>query len=267
MPGNHVDRLPALGDDAVHHLPGRQLLAQQADGHLRDGRGVGGVDSQMRGDRGVRFLAAVLHADFRQRQRPGPGDIRGPRVHHHRQRHVVERPGLQHQRLTAPGLFGRSAQQRNRQTEVVGHLRQRQRGAHRRSRDDVVAAGMPDLGKRIVFGADPRHQRAVAEVRPECRVQSAGGRSDRETALGDQRLRLGAAAMFGERQLRLCVDGVGEFDQVAAAASHQRLHAVGGGECGHLGSISSTGSGSLASRHRVAWRRRAACDSVSARDG
>ncbi|EUA15662.1 hypothetical protein I546_0189 [Mycobacterium kansasii 732] len=61
------------------------------------------------------------------------------------------------------------------------------------------------------------------------------------------------------------MDGVGEFDQVAATASHRGLDTVGGGECGHLGSISSRGAGSLASRHRVACQGRPACDSVSAR--
>ena len=46
--GDDVGDLPAVGDDAVHLLPGCQLLAQQPDRHLRDGHRVGGVDPQER---------------------------------------------------------------------------------------------------------------------------------------------------------------------------------------------------------------------------
>ena len=226
VPGDDVDRLPAVGDDAVHHLPGRQLLPQQPDGHLRDGHRVGGVDSQIRRDGGMRFLAAVVHDHLGQRQRAGPGDVGRPGMHHHRHGDVVERPGLQHQCLAAAGLLGGSSQQRHRQAQVVGHLGQRQRGAHRRRGDDVVAARVADLGQRVVFGADPDDQRSAAEVGAKGGVQARGGRGDLETALGDQRLRLGAAAVFVERQLRLGVDGVGQLDQIAATAPHHVLDDV-----------------------------------------
>ena len=42
--GDDVGRGRALRDHAVHLVSGRQLLAQQADGHLGDGQGVLRVD-------------------------------------------------------------------------------------------------------------------------------------------------------------------------------------------------------------------------------
>ena len=174
VPGDDVGRLAAVGDDAVDQLSGRQLLPQQPDGHLRDGHRVGGVDAQIRRDGGVRFAAAVVHGHLGQRQRARRGDVDRPGMQHHRRRDVVEHPGLEHQRLTAAGLLGGSAQQRHRQPEFVGHLGQRQRGTHRRRRDDVVAAGVTDPGQRVVLGAHPDHQRSAAEVGAKRGVQAAG---------------------------------------------------------------------------------------------
>jgi hypothetical protein len=48
----------------------------------------------------------------------------------------------------------------------------------------------------------------AAEVGPKRGVQAARGLGDRESAFGNQRLRLRAAAVFGKRQFRLGVDVV-----------------------------------------------------------
>ena len=53
---------------------------------------------------------------------------------------------------------------------------------------------------------------------------SPGG--DVETAFGDQRLRLGAAAMLRERQFGLGMDGVGQLDEVGTTPPHDILDAV-----------------------------------------
>ena len=66
---------------------------------------------------------------------------------------------------------------------------------------------------------------------------------DLESALGDQRLRLGAAAVLGERQFRLGVNRVRQLDQVAATAPHRVLDAYPRGDGGHLRSISPTDDG------------------------
>lgn len=44
LPGDDIDRLPAVGHNAVHHLPGRQLLSKYPNSDLRHGHGVGGVN-------------------------------------------------------------------------------------------------------------------------------------------------------------------------------------------------------------------------------
>ena len=236
--GNDVGGLAAVGDDAVSHLAGRELLAQQPDRHLRHGDRVGGVDAQVRRDRRVRLPAEVGDLDLGQCQRARARDVDRARVQHHRGGDVVERSGLEQQHFSAAGLLGGGAEQHDRQAQVVGHLGQRQRRADRRGRDDVVAAGMSDAGQCVVFGADADHQRAAAEVGAKRGVQPAGRRGDLEAVLGDQRLRLRAALELGERQLRLGVDGVRQLDQVATAPVHCVFDADGGGGGGHLRSIS-----------------------------
>ena len=74
----------AVGDDAVYLLPGRKLLAQQPDRHLRDGHGVAGVDTEVGSHRRVGFVTAVVHRHVGQRQGPRLSDVDRPRVHHHR---------------------------------------------------------------------------------------------------------------------------------------------------------------------------------------
>ena len=139
-------------------------------------------------------------------------------MQHHRRRDVVEGAGLEHQRLAAAGLLGGRAEQHDRHAQLVGDLGQRQRGTDRRRGDDVVPAGMTDPGQRVVLRADADDQRPAAEVGAERGVQAAGRRGDLEAALGDQRLGLGAAAVFVERQLGLGVNRMRQLDQVAAAS-------------------------------------------------
>ena len=54
----------------------------------------------------------------------------------------------------------------------------------------------------------------------------AGGRGDLEAAFGDQCLRLGAAAMLGEGQLRLAVDVMRQLDKVGTTPPHDIFDAV-----------------------------------------
>ena len=159
-------------------------------------------------------------------------------MQHHRGSDVVEGSGPEQQHLSAARLLRGRAEQRHRQPQLVGHLGQRQRGADRGSGDDVVPAGMSDPGQRVVLGADADDQRAAAEVGAERGVQPAGRRGDLETVLGDQRLRLGAAAVFAEREFRLGVNRVRQLDQIAAASLDGVLDAYRRGGGGHPRSIS-----------------------------
>ena len=181
---------------------------------------------RIRCDRRVRFLAAVVDDRFGQRQRAGRGDVGRPGMHHHRRRNVVENPGPQHQLFAATGLFGGRAQQRHPQPQFVRYLCQRQRGAHRRRRNDVVAARVPDLGQRVVLGAHADDERSAAEVGAERGVQATGARGDLETAFGDERLRLGATAVLSECQLRLGMDRMGQLDKVGTPSPYDILDGV-----------------------------------------
>ena len=159
-------------------------------------------------------------------------------MQHHRGGDVVEHAGLQHQHLAAAGLLGGGAEQHDRQVQLVGDLGQRQRRADRGRRDDVVPAGVSDAGQRVVLGADADDQRAAAEVGAERGVQPAGRRGDLEAALGDQRLRLGAAAVFGEGEFRFGVNRVRQLDQVATTSLDGVLDGRRRGGGGHRSSIS-----------------------------
>src|SRR6185369_5006839 len=64
---------------------------------------------------------------------------------------------------------------------------------------------------------------AAAEDGAERGVQPRHPRRDLEAALGHQRLGLGAAAMFDERQLRLGVNRMGQLDEVATPLLHDVL--------------------------------------------
>ena len=96
----------------------------------------------------------------------------------------------------------------------------------------------PISGQRVVLGADADDQRPAAVVGAERGVQPAGRRGDLEAVLGDQRLRLGAAAMFGEREFGLGVNRVRQLDQIATASVDGVLDACRRGGGGHPSSIS-----------------------------
>ena len=85
---------------------------------------------------------------------------------------------------------------------------------------------MTDFGQRVVLRADADGQRTAAEVGAKRGVQTARRRGDLETALGQQRLRLGATAMLGESQLRLGVNRVRQLDEVGAAPLHRVVDAI-----------------------------------------
>ena len=85
---------------------------------------------------------------------------------------------------------------------------------------------MTDPRQGVVFGTHADRQRAAAELGAERGVQTARCCGDLEAALSHQRLRLGAAAVLGERQLRFGVDRVRQLDEVGAAALHRVLDVI-----------------------------------------
>jgi hypothetical protein len=154
----------------------------------------------------MRLATHVTDRDLGQRQRPCAGDVERSGVQHHRGADVVEGAGLEHQHLAAAGLLGGCTEQHDGQAQLTCDVGQRERGTDRRGRDDVVTARVPDLGQRVVLGADPDHQRPAAVDGAERGVQARGCRGDLETAFGDQRLGLGAAVVLLEGEFRLGVN-------------------------------------------------------------
>ena len=58
--GNDVGGVATSAYDAVHLLPGPEMLAQEPDRDLRDGEGVAGVDPPLGRGRGVGLVAGVV---------------------------------------------------------------------------------------------------------------------------------------------------------------------------------------------------------------
>ena len=63
------------------------------------------------------------HVEVGDREAGGLEPLVGPRVDHHRRMDVVEDALLEHDHLAAAALFGRRAEHRHRDPELVGHLR------------------------------------------------------------------------------------------------------------------------------------------------
>jgi hypothetical protein len=150
--GDRVGGAAGLGDDAVHADRRCQLLAEQADGDLRDRERVGRVAAELRVGAGVGGDAPVGDVEVRHRLRPGVDGVGRARVDHHREREVVEAPGVQQRDLPAAALFGRGADDADADAEVGGDAGEGLGGAHGGGGDDVVAAGVAEAGQGVVLG-------------------------------------------------------------------------------------------------------------------
>jgi hypothetical protein len=148
-------------------------------------------------------------------------------VHHHRRVDPVERAPVQQEELAAAALLGRGPHHGHREPEVVGERGQPHPGARRRGGDDVVAAGVPDAGQRVVLRAHRDVQRPRADRRLEGGGELGHAAFDREPG-GVHRLgQPGAGLLLLEAELRVGVDAMTERDQLAGVlldpASRRRL--------------------------------------------
>ena len=73
-----------------------------------------------------------------------------------------EGAAFEHEHLAPAALLGRRAEHADRQAELVGHRGQRQAGPDGGGGDDVVPAGVPDVGQGVVLGADGDDELPVA---------------------------------------------------------------------------------------------------------
>ncbi len=155
-------------------------------------------------------------------------------VHHQRRVHAGEGSAVEHEDLAAAAFFGRGAEDRQRDAELVDERRERERGADRARGDDVVAARVTDDGQRVVLGADRDVQRTAPDPAGECGRQFADPGVDRETGVGEHAGRPRARPLFFELHLRVCVDPMAERDELLALTVDG---GAGGGLRVHAGSV------------------------------
>jgi hypothetical protein len=123
-------------------------------------------------------------------------------VIHHGGVDVFEHAGFEQAHLAAAAFLRRGADELDaaRRGGAARGSREREEGAERAGRDQVVAAGVADLGQRVVLGEDRDLGMAAADARSKCRRQAAERALDRQ-ALGLDRLaqpRGGAVLFEGE---------------------------------------------------------------------
>ena len=152
----------------MHLVSGRELLTQQADGHLRDGQGVLRIDPLPGRRRGVGLASREVGLVVRHGEADAREVFRRPGVHHHGRVDAREGATLEHQHLAAPALLGRRAEHAHAEPEVVRHGGQRQPGPDSRGGNDVVPARVPDVGQRVILGAHGHDQLSVTTPGLEC---------------------------------------------------------------------------------------------------
>src|SRR5437870_13807400 len=94
-------------------------------------------------------------------------------MNHHRRMDSVERAPLEEESFAVAELFGRRADDRQRDAEIVDEVAQRDRGAEPDRGDQVVSAGVTDHGQRVVFRTDREAEWTRAGPREKCGRQVA----------------------------------------------------------------------------------------------
>jgi hypothetical protein len=131
-------------------------------------------------------------------------------VHHHGGVEPVEHALFKHQDLAAAVLLGGRAEYLDREAEVVRHRCEQPPGGHRGGRDDVVAAGVPDVRQRVVLGEQADDQLAAAVPGGQRGRQAADSQPHREPGCFQRGGDPGARAVLGEGHLGIGVDGVAQ---------------------------------------------------------
>ena len=154
------------------HLVARgQLLAQEADGHLCDRQGVLRIDPFPGRGRCVGLASAEVDVVVGHGEAGGRQALGRPGVHHHGGVDAGEGAAFEHEDLAAAALLGGGAEHADGEPELVGHGGQGQPGPDRGGGDDVVTAGVADVGQGVVFGAHGHDELAVTSPGLERRRQ------------------------------------------------------------------------------------------------
>ncbi len=151
-----------MGDDPVDAIGREQGLAERGNVHIGLHGCVQGIDADLRRRCGVRFLAVKPDLEVFDREESRVDVIARRRVDHHRRGHPGEGAGVDQIDLAAEVLLGGRPQHANRDAQFFCQGSQRCPGTTGCGGDDVVAAGVPDLGQRVVLGADHNFGPTVA---------------------------------------------------------------------------------------------------------
>ncbi|MFZ0979315.1 MAG: hypothetical protein WAN23_07915 [Candidatus Acidiferrales bacterium] len=140
-------------------------------------------------------------------------------MNHHRGVNAVETAALEQEDFS-PGVahfFGGRADYGDGEADIIGHFGGGQRGANGRSGNYIVAAGVADSGKGIVFGTNADVQWPRPGAGAERRGQIANAFFHREAGVGQRFAQPGRGLLFLEAKLGVRVDAVAEIDQAVAS--------------------------------------------------
>jgi hypothetical protein len=213
-----------LGSDACDPVIRAGLLAQESDGYLGDCHRVGGVDAEFGICTGVRWLSLVGHFQLGYR---GAGHCRHfgrGRVNHHCRVESLERPAFEHQYFTAAAFLAGCTEYGDGQSQVIGESGEAESCADSGGCDYVVAAGVSDFGKCIVFRADANVQWAGADRGPHGSRQVIAAVLHIEAGFLEGIGYPGACVDFFECQFRMGMDPVGQVDEGAGTCSNPCLY-------------------------------------------
>ncbi len=235
---------PAVREDPVHALVGADVLSQRGHRVVPEHRGVEGVAAPVREGGGVRGLARVGGRELLDRDHVHASQVEAGRVDHERGVDALERAPAGEQDLPAASLLGRRAHHDHPSAQLLGQRRGGQAGAEAGGGDDVVPAGVPDPGQRVVLaqhrdrragGAGSGHERGVEPVRRPLHLEALVGEDAGEEVVGELLLVV---------QLRVGVDLVRGIHEEAAASLHRLSQALlGGDEVGGGGHVSNASRG------------------------
>ncbi len=148
-------------------------------------------------------------------------------MHHQRRVYIGEHAALDQDHLAAPALLGRRANHDHAAGQFVHHRPQAHARGDGRRADDVVAAGVPDLGQGVVLG----HQRDGRPIGDAARLGPKRGRQPADPAFDDQSMLRQCIAQkcgrleFLEGQLGLAVDRGADPEELGALCVNDRQRA------------------------------------------
>ena len=164
-----VGGAPAVGDYAVNALSRTDVLAHGSDGVERQNHGVEGIDSVFGVGGSVGFLPEEFHFQWDAGQRGDGGAFVNSGMNHQGGVDVFECPMLSHGDLAALQFLGGSTDDLNGSAKLCRGVFGSQSGGNGGGGNQVVSAGVSDVGERVVFGDEGNDRFAGAEGGAESR--------------------------------------------------------------------------------------------------